>query len=164
MPNHVSHKITIAGYTGSEIKERYSLGDRDFDFDKLIPTPIHIYQGNVSLLDEKDFMSWYVWNIENWGTKWNCYNERVNDSEDGAVIEFDTAWSIPYPIIVVLANQLKSDCMTHEYFDEGYNFWGKEVWKAETRISKDQSEVLKRELCIKLKGYDPDEVEEEDLC
>lgn len=156
MPNHVSHQITIAGYTAEQIKERYSSADRFFDFNKLIPTPPYVYQGCLGTQDTKDFPNWLDWNTTNWGTKWNCYESKISDSEGGVVIEFDTAWSIPYPIIVVLANQLKSKQMIHDYFDEGHNFWGREVWTSDTRQSKNQAENLKRELCIKLKGYDPD--------
>lgn len=122
MPNHVINKITISGYTSSQIKDRFSSEGREFDFNKLIPTPMHIYQGLISKEDEEDFPNWYKWNIDNWGTKWNCYDSSVEDAEDeqSVVIKFNTAWSVPYPIIVALANHLKSESMIHEYFDEGH--------------------------------------------
>lgn len=163
MPNHVSHCIVISGYTSKQIKDRYASDDGDFDFSKLIPVPDYVYQGNLSFSDKDDFKeNWYDWNIKNWGTKWNCYESSIKDSSDGVVIEFYTAWSIPYPIIVALANQLKSKKMTHEYYDEGSNFWGREVWSGQIRESKDTDEELKKELCIKLKGYDPSNIDEDE--
>lgn len=33
--------------------------------------------------------SWYHWNLENWGTKWGCYEQDV----EGDQLHFTTAWS-----------------------------------------------------------------------
>ena len=71
----------------------------------------------VSFLDEqngKDWFSffrptppelkvegWYEWNIENWGTKWNCDAqdwmkvENPNADEASVTFWFDSAWSPP---------------------------------------------------------------------
>ena len=33
--------------------------------------------------------NWYHWNLDNWGTKWGCYEQDV----DGDQLHFTTAWS-----------------------------------------------------------------------
>jgi hypothetical protein len=49
--------------------------------------------------------SWYEWNIENWGTKWDAGEvtmDRLDEKTLRAV--FHTAWSPPEPIFERLAN------------------------------------------------------------
>ena len=44
---------------------------------------------------------WYEWNVENWGTKWNCDAqdwmkvEHPNEDESSVTFWFDSAWSPP---------------------------------------------------------------------
>lgn len=56
---------------------------------------------NISEDLKKRFGSnnWYDWSLANWGTKWNAYNQHINDN----VIEFDTAWSTPFDVMVALS-------------------------------------------------------------
>lgn len=69
------------------------------------------------------FYTWYDWCRANWGTKWNAYDS--NFDKDGNVIEFDTAWSCPIPVLDALAEL----CDEHDvYFigkwadeDSGHN-------------------------------------------
>ena len=44
--------------------------------------------------------TWYDWCIENWGTKWNAYENATIDQD---TISFETAWSFPEPVIVQLS-------------------------------------------------------------
>ena len=50
---------------------------------------------NIELYEAKD---WYDWRVKNWGTKWDCYETVVEDSECSIYLEFWTAWSSPYPM------------------------------------------------------------------
>ena len=46
--------------------------------------------------------SWYTWCIENWGTKWNACDVRIDDlgiSSGFVEINFRTAWSAPLPVL-----------------------------------------------------------------
>lgn len=45
------------------------------------------------------YADWYEWSPVNWGTKWNAYS--VNVSTD--MVEFNTAWSCPNPVVRKLA-------------------------------------------------------------
>lgn len=66
--------------------------------------------------------SWYDWSIENWGTKWNAYDAEIDDIDDG-IIQFDTAWSFPYPVIETLSKMNPDDEIEVQYADEdiGHN-------------------------------------------
>ena len=49
---------------------------------------------------------WYDWRVENWDTKWDCYDVVVTDDDPESVeIEFNTAWSPPEAI----CNQIRED-------------------------------------------------------
>ena len=49
---------------------------------------------------------WYDWRIQNWDTKWDCYDVVVTDDDPESVeIEFNTAWSPPEAI----CHQIRED-------------------------------------------------------
>lgn len=63
---------------------------------------------------------WYGWQTSNWGTKWNAYDQFEVDEN---VIEFNTAWSTPYGLLVNLSELFPQVTFEVEYADEdfGYN-------------------------------------------
>lgn len=160
MPNNVTNKIVFEAAQAEEVFKAIC-PDGKLDFETLIPSPLHVFRGNVGRSEEKDFpLNWYSWNRENWGTKWNCYATSCGIGDDGkAFIQFDTAWSVPYPVIVAFANRFQIP-FEHRYFDEGHCFWGIETWGMSTyndvltRLSKRRDEPEdERTLCLELKGY-----------
>jgi len=65
---------------------------------------------------------WYVWNQENWGTKWDAYDivvggaqtildrlARAGSETVTETVQFDTAWSPPFPVFNALI-ALYPDC------------------------------------------------------
>jgi len=66
------------------------------------------------------YAEWYGWQNANWGTKWNAY-EQCSIDED--VIEFQTAWSTPYSLLVNLSLMFPEVTFEVRYADEdfGYN-------------------------------------------
>lgn len=64
--------------------------------------------------------TWYDWCVENWGTKWNAYeNEQIDED----TIKFETAWSSPEPVIAKLAKMYPDAVIEHwwAYEDMGSN-------------------------------------------
>ena len=78
----------------SETYEKYNIKDLN-DLGKL-------YLKN---LKDYGFINWYDWCIENWGTKWNAYEQQHFSIRYDNVIIFETAWSYPKPIIEKLAKK-----------------------------------------------------------
>lgn len=87
----------------SKIKAR--LSQKDFD------------EARMAIENEKKygFRDWYSWSNANWGTKWNAYDQLI---EDGNVIKFDTAWASPYPVMEKLAQMFPNLHFCVEYADE----------------------------------------------
>ena len=89
---------------------KYETEGYEFDFNHFIPQPDNIFRGALGIKEEKycednSIPSWYRWNIDNWGTKWNA---SVDDScwtselEKVSSFRYDmrTAWADPRPIII----------------------------------------------------------------
>lgn len=69
---------------------------------------------------EYGHITWYSWSTENWGTKWDMYDNKCQDN----VLTFLTAWSAPIKWIEQLAKTLEDDVILQlRYADEdvGYN-------------------------------------------
>ncbi len=43
---------------------------------------------------------WYMWAINNWGTKWGCYETHFHEDDEMAHYSFSTAWSPISPRIM----------------------------------------------------------------
>lgn len=69
------------------------------------------------------FVGWYDWAIENWGTKWNSCDsdgdfQDVTDNE--IFIQFDTAWTAPFPVIMKLSEDFPTAEITlHASYEGG---------------------------------------------
>lgn len=73
------------------------------------------------------YSSWYEWNIEHWGVKWDVGEEldSVTRIDDNTVkLSFDTAWNSPVRFYEYLAAELDFD-ITAFYLEEGMGFVGK---------------------------------------
>ena len=62
---------------------------------------------------------WYSWRNQNWGTKWDCYEVEIDDSEMpyGFEVTFDTAWSPPEEIHSAIQEQF-DDLSMSWFWDE----------------------------------------------
>jgi hypothetical protein len=81
------------------------------------------------LIENKEkygYENWYDWRNVNWGVKWNGADSSydIKEGEDSGNLTFDTAWSIPYPVIAKIAEdnpQYNLHCYSEEetgWFDE----------------------------------------------
>lgn len=59
--------------------------------------------------------TWYDWCRINWGTKWNAYNYCEIDED---TIQFQTAWSMPEPIIEALSKAYPDEEVEVMWADE----------------------------------------------
>lgn len=63
---------------------------------------------------------WYGWQTDNWSTKWNAYDQTELDED---CIEFQTAWSTPFELMIKLSELFPEVTFEVKYADEdfGYN-------------------------------------------
>jgi len=61
---------------------------------------------------------WYDWRLQNWDTKWDCYDvEVVDDDPESTEITFNTAWSPPEAICTAIREQYP-DIDVSWFYDE----------------------------------------------
>lgn len=143
MPNHVKNIITISGDKNEFYKLSENVKGNDpyygyeisFDFEKIIPMPDNIYQGDLKIGESYDENNWLDWSIDHWGTKWNAYEHE--ERENGFVSL--TAWSAPHPVIEKLAKDYPKLTIRHRWADEDIgNNCGTRVYKSGELVSEDK--------------------------
>lgn len=147
MPNWVSNLLVLSRddseailpYLNEDAAEREE-GDLRLDFERIIPMPETVYRGNSGFgsnwhpddMTLKDYKAkfplgdWYKWSINNWGTKWNACNCSFNppmEDEPYGILTFDTAWSLPLPVLDTLYEQ-KGVNFQLFFVEESHAFFG----------------------------------------
>lgn len=59
--------------------------------------------------------TWYEWCTEHWGTKWNACDSEAKGED---VVEFETAWSAPLPIVEQLSRMYPEKVVSIMWADE----------------------------------------------
>lgn len=69
---------------------------------------------------------WYMWNVNNWGTKWDICDAYIDQAteEDEIVISFSTAWAPPVDAFHTWAAQDGRVQFTLDYWEPGCAFVG----------------------------------------
>ena len=96
MADYVRNRLTIKG-NHEEIQSFLANAkgeDFDFDFEKIIPIPEDLIPSNE-----------YRWMLKNWGANNTDENVFITDSQDGAIIVFDTEDCPPIPIYQAIKDQ-----------------------------------------------------------
>jgi len=84
-------------------------------------------------------LNWYNWNIENWGTKWSASDVYITDG----VVEFETAWSPPEPVIRALGERFPDITFIHDYIEQGIGFAGRKIYNfPDTEEKRDRFATL----------------------
>ena len=139
MPNHTQCKIVIEGTKKDldaflkKANTKDSHGEmKEFTFQAFVPMPESIYRGNLGKEEEEKYGKencWYDWSIDNWGTKWDCYQTDVHRISDKVLVIFlQTAWSPPMPVVKAMSEQFPNLYVSIAYIDEGMAFAGKNTF------------------------------------
>ena len=64
---------------------------------------------------------WYNWRVNNWGTKWDCYDLTIDECDlpNGFEATFNTAWSPPEEICTALREQFEGLSISWFYDEPG---------------------------------------------
>lgn len=66
-------------------------------------------------INQYGYKDWYDWSRKVWGTKWNAMvAEKINGNE----IDFDTAWTAPFPVMMNLSAMFPTITIHHLWADE----------------------------------------------
>ncbi|MFA5299264.1 MAG: hypothetical protein WC389_13830 [Lutibacter sp.] len=112
MPNHITNRLKIVGIENKinkvfdfikieeqdatkDYRDKLIFGIGTIDFNKITPMPKWVFRGNLGRAEEQKYGAencWYKWSLDNWGTKWNAY-EQLDERNTDDTIYFNTAWS-----------------------------------------------------------------------
>ena len=130
MPNWVHNQLKITGSKEAIEKVKTQLSKpyrREIDgtvyeCDDVISF-WNVVEPTGEALETYGSAGWYDWNVENWGTKWDCSETVMEDYSSGEVAYmFNTAWSPPTPIASTLSKQHPDVEITLSYEEE--QGWG----------------------------------------
>ena len=140
MPNWCSNRVSFYSDDTSALEKLKNIFESDEPFNSLVPAPDwkntpndkgelpvkremkdtegRVFHTTYDFPDGKNDDRWYVWNICNWGTKWEVSDVEC-DHWDGNSFEceFETAWSPPEGIYYAL-RQLFPDVDVTWFYDE----------------------------------------------
>ena len=112
MPNWTENNVLFVGKKKQleTLKTMLKSKDNDFDFNNIVPMPKNIYRGLLGREEEEKYgdNNWYRWSIDNWGTKWNSVDTRVEENGGTLSYNFMTAWDCPRQIVDALMRMRKT--------------------------------------------------------
>lgn len=137
-----------------------------FCFNALVPTPPEViafgYDGHQKLMELRKKegsiaiagkIDGYHWNILNWGTKWDIYEDNLSLEncgwEEGMTrftLSFDTAWSPPIAWLTTVAPMFPDLCFEMHYEEPGCVFAGDVLCEGENVDITEYDDAQCREL------------------
>jgi hypothetical protein len=132
MPNWTANTVEITGTPKAIRKFKAHMGE-GFSFEKIIPPPADMFQGNLGEKERREcaakgIPNWHEWQSENWDTKWDACRVEVEEKEFASCVmltyRFATAWSPPEKVIARLRQDWPEFEITGGYVGEGYEFCG----------------------------------------
>jgi len=134
MPNWCINKLTITHDDKSMLDKFEKAYRDDWTIETFYPTPrdpgdptMMMGEGKAMSKNDNVNTSWYLWRLQNWGTKWDIgckdgYGLEPTRVDNELSITFDSAWSPPlgfYERLVVLGFDVQAS-----YFEPGMSFAG----------------------------------------
>ena len=114
MPNHCHNRVTFYSANTDDVAKLKQIFEDENTFGQIIPEPdwpnTPNKDGELPVKHEDPWLTyrwsdgrqddrWYDWRIQNWDTKWDCYDVEVTDNDPECLeIQFNTAWSPPEAI------------------------------------------------------------------
>ena len=127
MPNHCTNSLHIDG----ELKHRQEFVDKNkgfhwgdmekkgdykqLSFHAQVPLP----KKHINAYIKKSNSSWYGWCNKHWGTKWDCYEEDLNHTDNYTYYTFETAWCPPEAWILRISKKFPNLTFNVEWAEEG---------------------------------------------
>ena len=124
MPNHVYASISVEKEYADKLREISKVGlcrhyhPMPKELDNSVSgsesaKPEWQKQKSKELIEKYGADNWYSWCVNNWGTKWGCYETTFTERDDGgANYHFSTAWS---PVSPRIMDMLMEDIKSFEY-------------------------------------------------
>jgi hypothetical protein len=107
--------------------------DSEFSFRSFVQPPSQDYDDYYTPTGGL-IQSWYHWNIDNWGTKWDAGDVCVD--LENSTVAFTTAWSPPIPVFQAIIKQFPNLSFDFHYEEE--QGWGGEIFAKNGVITEEK--------------------------
>jgi hypothetical protein len=103
---------------------------------------------------------WYMWNVNNWGTKWDISDVYIDNSaeQDSISFSFSTAWAPPTEAFYTWAESDGRVEFKLDYWEPGCGFVGTSVYDGdvytEDYVDAQQDEVEYKRIASEVWGYE----------
>lgn len=122
MPNWCDNTLTISGKKADleDFKNRVKTETEVLSLNNFVPMPKEYEEGD----------KWYMWRVENWGTKWEVMDANILNEEDDYIdYRFDSAWSPPTEWLQKVAKQNPNLNFKLVYREDGMGFMGADYYE-----------------------------------
>lgn len=129
MPNWCLNKATITHDDPAKLTELVDAYKRGKLMEHYLPTPRDPNDPTKLIGEGKQVelggFDWYNFRLNKWGTKWDIGGKDAfyDDTPEGLVLSFDTAWSPPIEFYSFLKDEHGFDIRA-SYFEPGMEFCG----------------------------------------
>jgi len=140
MPNHCHNRVTVYSANTHDVAKIKQMFEDENCFTQIIPEPdwpnTPNDKGELPVKHEDPWLTyrfadgkaddrWYDWRVQNWDTKWDCYDVEVTDDDPECTeIQFNTAWSPPEAICSALREQYPDVSISWFYDEPGCEIAG----------------------------------------
>lgn len=129
--NNITDKNEISRIINDDAWSDSQEDDKKFSFIDMTKREFVTNYGDTTYPANKVVESWYVWNNENWGTKWNALSPNEVGIEGNTLFcSFMTAWAPPIPVYETLINKYEDNedyidiDIEYSYYEPGVGFVG----------------------------------------
>lgn len=177
MPNYCSNKISIKA-DEKTIREIADIFSSKEPLNAILPTPAGLLEQSSPIWAENDSKKsdikasnfdlygaedWYMWRIQNWGTKWDIDVLDLLVSSENISFSFDSAWAPPLAAITELAKKFPNAEIEMNWHEPGCAFMGDAYWADGENEYIDERDMEKQDFInLGYEGYDEedDDIEE----
>lgn len=181
MPNWMYNTLSISGEEAeiSKVEKQlatpyerttYDIGEDKYEtriVEKVIslwniikPDDLEAYEDNPQH-DQTNPNHWYLWNYNNWGTKWDVSEAEMIDRVEGHIsYQFHTPWGSPLEALITLSQQYPTLSLNLE-FEEEQGWGGACLIQNGTLIETDKYEYKCHECDTKYQDYEQVNLNEE---
>jgi hypothetical protein len=134
MPNWCSNKIKVTHDDSNEGKQQLAqfklkvqtVVEGGGIFSNFFPCPADLQELDAN---GKQY-TWYEWQIEHWGTKWDVNLDIVTfeNTDDSLEFWFDTAWSPPTAFLESVSKEFPDLEFFNAYSEQGASYAGDETF------------------------------------
>ena len=140
MPNHCHNSVTVYSANTHDVAKIKQMFEDENCFTQIIPEPdwpnTPNDKGELPVKHEDPWLTyrfadgkaddrWYDWRVQNWDTKWDCYDVEVTDDDPECTeIQVNTAWAPPEAICTALREQYPDVSISWCYDEPGCEIAG----------------------------------------